>query len=163
MTIFHFIQHIWILIVRRRFTMQSYCGSGERQGTLSLLSEENSGSLPQFFIPQNWVFRIFPLTSPLSYHPLCRSVRTHVKRFSRPKGSKELYKREKNQASIQETMRVRKMTIAEGKRVRIDRFPNFHKTGSVAGMKKLYYGQNCLLVKCYEKRQIMSSGTWKLL
>lgn len=40
------------------------------------------------------------------------------------------------------------MTIAEGKRVRIDRFPNFHKTGSVAGMKKLYYGQNCLLVKC---------------
>lgn len=98
MTIFHFIQHIWILIVRRRFTMQSYCGSGERQGTLSLLSEENSGSLPQFFIPQNWVFRIFPLTSPLSYHPLCRSVSTHVKRFSRPKGSKELYKREKNQA-----------------------------------------------------------------
>lgn len=49
-------------------------------------------------------------------------------------------------------MRVKRMTIEEGKRVGIGRFPNFHKTGSVRGMKKLYYGQNCLLVRCYEKR-----------
>lgn len=40
------------------------------------------------------------------------------------------------------------MTIEEGKRVGINRFPNFHKTGSVQGMKKLYYGQNCFLVRC---------------
>ena len=50
------------------------------------------------------------------------------------------------------TMRVKRMTIEEGKRAGISRFPNFHKTGSVRGMKKLYYGQHCLLVRCYEKR-----------
>jgi hypothetical protein len=27
-------------------------------------------------------------------------------------------------------------------------FPNFHKSGSIIGMKKLYYGQDALLVKC---------------
>lgn len=40
------------------------------------------------------------------------------------------------------------MTIKQGKEAQLSRFPNFHRTGSVAGMKKLYYGQNCLLVKC---------------
>lgn len=45
-------------------------------------------------------------------------------------------------------MRIRRMTIEQGKRVGIDRFPNFHKTGSVRGMKRLYYGKNSLLVRC---------------
>ena len=45
-------------------------------------------------------------------------------------------------------MRVKRMTIAEGKRVGVDRFPNFHRTGSVRGMKRLYYGAECLLVRC---------------
>ena len=45
-------------------------------------------------------------------------------------------------------MRVRKMAIEQGKRIGIARFPNFHKTGSVRGMKRLYYGKNCLLVRC---------------
>lgn len=27
-------------------------------------------------------------------------------------------------------------------------FPNFNKTGSIIGMKKLYYGKDALLVKC---------------
>ena len=45
-------------------------------------------------------------------------------------------------------MRVRRMTIEQGKRVGIERFPNFHKTGSVRGMRKLYYGKGCLLVRC---------------
>ena len=40
------------------------------------------------------------------------------------------------------------MTVAEGKRVGIGRFPNFPKTGSIKGMKKLYYGAECLLVRC---------------
>ncbi len=39
------------------------------------------------------------------------------------------------------------MTIEEGKRVDISRFPNFHKTGSVRGMKKLYYGADCPLIR----------------
>jgi hypothetical protein len=30
----------------------------------------------------------------------------------------------------------------------LSRFPNFHKSGSVRGMKKLYYGMNALLVRC---------------
>ena len=27
-------------------------------------------------------------------------------------------------------------------------FPNFHKSGSIAGMKKKCYGKNALLVRC---------------
>lgn len=30
----------------------------------------------------------------------------------------------------------------------IDNFPNFHISGSIAGMKKQFYGQNALLVRC---------------
>jgi len=44
-------------------------------------------------------------------------------------------------------MRVKKMTIEEVRRVSISRFPNFHRTGNVRGMKKLYYGADCLLVR----------------
>ena len=40
------------------------------------------------------------------------------------------------------------MTIEQGKRIGIDRFSNFHRTGSIRGMKKLYYGADCLLVRC---------------
>lgn len=45
-------------------------------------------------------------------------------------------------------MRVKKMTIEQGRRSGLNRFPNFHKTGSVRGMKRLYYGNKCLLVRC---------------
>lgn len=45
-------------------------------------------------------------------------------------------------------MRTRRMTIEQGRGVGINRFPNFHKSGSVRGMKRLYYGRNCLLVRC---------------
>ncbi len=30
----------------------------------------------------------------------------------------------------------------------VENFPNFNKTGSIKGMKKLYYGKDALLVKC---------------
>ena len=40
------------------------------------------------------------------------------------------------------------MTMEQGKRVDIYRFPNFHRTGSIRGMKKLYYGADSLLVSC---------------
>ncbi len=52
-------------------------------------------------------------------------------------------------------MRTRRMTIEQGRRVGIDRFPNFHKSGSVRGMKRLYYGKDCLLVRCYEHLIVM--------
>ena len=45
-------------------------------------------------------------------------------------------------------MRVKKMTVDEGKRAGLSRFPNFHRSGSVCGMKRLYYGNDCLLVRC---------------
>lgn len=36
----------------------------------------------------------------------------------------------------------------DGERIGISRFPNFHKSRSIAGMKRLYYGKNALLVRC---------------
>lgn len=43
---------------------------------------------------------------------------------------------------------MRTMTIEEGKQVNISRFPNFHKSGNITGMKRLYYGIDALLVRC---------------
>ena len=40
------------------------------------------------------------------------------------------------------------MTKEQGKRFGLSEFPNFHKNGSIKGMKKLYYGKNALLVRC---------------
>ena len=45
-------------------------------------------------------------------------------------------------------MRVKKVTVDEGKRAGLSRFPNVHRSGSVRGMKRLYYGNDCLLVRC---------------
>jgi len=66
--------------------------------------------------------------------PCVRSGYLHVKRFTRPRSSKELHKREKYQISpilkTQGIMRTRRMTIEQGRRVGIDRFPNFHRSGT---------------------------------
>lgn len=43
-------------------------------------------------------------------------------------------------------MQTKKMTVEQGKRCNISRFPNFHRSGSIRGMKKLYYGKDALLV-----------------
>ena len=45
-------------------------------------------------------------------------------------------------------MRVNRMTEQEGERAGLSRFPNFHKTGNVIGMKQRYYGLDALLVRC---------------
>ncbi len=45
-------------------------------------------------------------------------------------------------------MKVRIMTKEQGERVGISRFPNFHRTGSVRGIKRLYYGADAMLVRC---------------
>ena len=29
----------------------------------------------------------------------------------------------------------------------LDEFPNFHRSGSIKGMKELYYGKNALLIR----------------
>ncbi|HYE68405.1 MAG TPA: hypothetical protein VEA58_07330 [Anaerovoracaceae bacterium] len=44
--------------------------------------------------------------------------------------------------------KVKTIPAAECAKYNLDQFPNFHKTGSITGMKKLYYGKDALLVKC---------------
>lgn len=44
--------------------------------------------------------------------------------------------------------RVKYLTKDIGKQVNIHRFPNFSVTGSIYGMKKKYYGEDALLVRC---------------
>jgi hypothetical protein len=39
-------------------------------------------------------------------------------------------------------------TISAKEADKLSNFPNFHKSGSIAGMKKQYYGKDALLVKC---------------
>ena len=46
--------------------------------------------------------------------------------------------------------RLKKISEQEGRKINISDFPNFHISGSIAGMKKLYYGKDALLVKCGE-------------
>jgi len=111
------------------------------------------GSLPQIMlVPHKFGYSVRALLPHTCLIPLnVRSNCSHEKRFSRPRSPKGLHKREKNRnQNIQKqgTMRVRRMTIEQGRRVQIDRFPNFHKTGSVRGMKRLYYGESCLLIRC---------------
>lgn len=46
--------------------------------------------------------------------------------------------------------RTRVLGVKECKEYEIDlsQFPNFDARGSISGMKKLYYGEDALLVKC---------------
>jgi hypothetical protein len=46
------------------------------------------------------------------------------------------------------TMKTKTLYKRDTEKVGISRFPNFHKSGSIAGMKRLYYGKNALLVRC---------------
>ena len=45
-------------------------------------------------------------------------------------------------------MRTKTLYKRDAEKVGISRFPNFHKSGSISGMKRLYYGKNALLVCC---------------
>lgn len=45
-------------------------------------------------------------------------------------------------------MKCKNLPVEIGRKVHIDRFPNFHKSGSIAGMKAKYYGKYALLVRC---------------
>jgi len=44
--------------------------------------------------------------------------------------------------------RVKTMTIEQGAKHDIGNYPNFHRSGSVIGMKRQFYGENALLVRC---------------
>lgn len=45
-------------------------------------------------------------------------------------------------------MRCRYLKVKDGKRLNIEQYPNFHSSGSIKGMKKLYWGKDALLVRC---------------
>jgi len=45
-------------------------------------------------------------------------------------------------------MRVKYLKVKIGEKINIDKFPNFHKSGLIKGMKKMYYGFDALLVRC---------------
>lgn len=45
-------------------------------------------------------------------------------------------------------MRVRRLKVEDGKILKIERYPNFHVSGSIKGMKDQFYGKDALLVRC---------------
>lgn len=45
-------------------------------------------------------------------------------------------------------MRTKTVYIKDKARLRLSRFPNFSVTGSIRGMKKNFYGEDALLVRC---------------
>lgn len=44
--------------------------------------------------------------------------------------------------------KVKTLSKIDGDIINIHRFPNFDRSGSVIGMKNLYYGLDSLLVRC---------------
>lgn len=44
--------------------------------------------------------------------------------------------------------RVKTLSVKHRLAGYLGKFPSFNKTGSIAGMKKQFYGQNALLVRC---------------
>jgi hypothetical protein len=44
--------------------------------------------------------------------------------------------------------RVKTIPAKDHDKYNLSEFPNFSKTGSISGMKKLYYGKDALLVRC---------------
>lgn len=45
-------------------------------------------------------------------------------------------------------MKVKTLYVRDGKSVHIENYPSFSVTGSVSGMKKMFYGKDALLVRC---------------
>ena len=45
-------------------------------------------------------------------------------------------------------MKVKYLKVSDGNKLNIGQFPNFSCTGSVKGMKKHFYGEDALLVRC---------------
>lgn len=45
-------------------------------------------------------------------------------------------------------MKTKRIPAKDCEKYKLDEFPNFSASGSILGMKKLYYGKNALLVRC---------------
>lgn len=46
------------------------------------------------------------------------------------------------------TFRVRYLNKRLGEIVKISQYPNFHYSGSISGMKRMFYGKDAMLVRC---------------
>lgn len=46
------------------------------------------------------------------------------------------------------TKRMPVKTLSKDYQRIVNDLPNFHRSGSITGMKKLYYGEGALLVRC---------------
>lgn len=57
-------------------------------------------------------------------------------------------------------MRMKTLYTKDAERTGISRFPNFHKTGSITGMKELYYGKNALLVRYGKNALLVRCGNY---
>lgn len=44
--------------------------------------------------------------------------------------------------------KLKYLSVSDGKRLHIEAYPNFHKSGSIKGMKDKFYGKDALLVRC---------------
>lgn len=45
-------------------------------------------------------------------------------------------------------MRVKTVYVKDESRLKLSHFPSFSVTGSISGMKKHFYGENALLIRC---------------
>ena len=88
------LENHWSFLAQLVLYVQRYCGREKLQVPLTLSDGVLSGSLPQF-VP-NWVFRKVLCPHTCLIPPGVRSEGLHEKRFSRPRSSKGLHKREKN-------------------------------------------------------------------
>ena len=43
---------------------------------------------------------------------------------------------------------VRTLPVSDSEKYGLSQFPNFHRSGSILGMKNLYYGLDAKLVRC---------------
>lgn len=81
-----------------RLYVQRYCGREKRQVPLTLSDGGLSSSLLQF-VP-NWVFRKVLCPPTCFILPGVRSEGMHVKRFSQPRSSKGLHKRDRKRNQL---------------------------------------------------------------
>lgn len=57
-------------------------------------------------------------------------------------------------------MKVKYLPVAEGRKCHISAYPNFHKSGSVEGMRRDFYGKDALLVRCGSWIYNVSEAPW---
>lgn len=60
---------------------------------------------------------------------------------------KDIIRRIVKEELQKENKKVRKIDKRTADKYNIEKYPNFHKSGSISGMKKMYYGKDALLVK----------------